>query len=133
MSAYGKFLAATLPGIIGITLNDGCKISNGNHGYLCYGPFIKLAPGKYCAGFRVKALQPLQPENGITLDVSRRGDQIFARRNVPGDELLLGLAGFIALNFEIDEHVEDIEIRLLLAPGADIMVKDLVVFRSDML
>ncbi len=89
-----------------------------------YGPGIWLLPGSYNVTFALK-VDPhgeVRPEGYfLTLDVSTRSGQIFAKRHVYGVSIPATRRWFnITLPFALDKIVEDVEFRGLNVNGASI-------------
>lgn len=123
---------AELPYDVGTTESDGSRSSDGREGYLSYGPYIALGPGRYFGGFHVRRTGTAEPSQAATVDIAADdGGAVIAARSVPADELLLDLAGLIGLEFSVDGPWNSFELRLHTTAGLALNATQLKLFRID--
>ena len=129
MSSYLRFDGATLPGAVGRDEPNGSRISDGQAGHLCFGPYFSLDPGNYVAGFYLRAL-PGSAVNAIDFDVYIGGDHGIARKSISTGTLFEDTPTFVAMEFEVGTHVEGAEVRAYVHNGVLVEITELVIFST---
>ena len=130
MTIYYRSQMTQLPCQVGIDQADGSRSSEGNEGYMSFGPNLQMAAGRYFGGFHIKILAPSTHPSAVTIDAAcQHGNYIITNRLVPGDTILSGIAGLVGLDFELGEPEDRVEVRLHVASGVMVNVQALVIFR----
>lgn len=130
MTVYYRKNMVDLPYNVGIDQDDGSRSSDGNSGYLSFGPYIALSPGTYFGGFHVQKVGPCSQGEAFNLDAScKNGTLIVGNRSVSGEDILTDIAGLIGFSFDIKEPEDRFELRLHVSPDAQVNVRDVVIFR----
>ncbi len=130
MTIYYRTHLTELPCQVGIDQADGSRSSDGNDGYISYGPNLQMAAGRYFGGFHIKTLASSTHPSAVTIDAAcQHGSYIITNRSVPGEQILSDIAGLVGLDFELGEPEDRVEVRLHVASGVMINVQSLVIFR----
>lgn len=105
------------------TLEEDGLATSGQEGYLFFGPYVELAPGKYEISMRGRA----EVFDGAAIDVSaNRGAVIFAKHEVmPHDGELA------RVEFQLDSAASDVEIRLWVSSTDKLVVEGYVLSPSQ--
>lgn len=130
MTVYYRKNMVDLPHNVGSDQADGSRSSDGNSGYLSFGPYLSLDAGTYFGGFHVQKVGPCSQSEAFNVDAScRNGSLVVGNRSVSGEEILTDIAGLIGFSFDIKEPEDRFELRLHVNQGAHVNVRDVVVFR----
>jgi hypothetical protein len=122
--------ALRLPTIVGASSADGLRISTGEEGTLCYGPYVPLEAGPYVAGFYIRRIG--SPGSGsILLDIFENGLPIVAEKGFSDHRLFDDLASFVYLPFQLANATSHTEVRLHVEAGVLIELGDFVLFKAD--
>ncbi len=82
-----------------------------DYGYVLYGPYIPILPGKYVVFFRYKCLKK---SGQVVFDVcSNQGEHIYAK-TVIMEEFLPSKWDVVELSFDINHYVTGLETRVLV-------------------
>lgn len=110
-SAYLEhFRAKNVPTKIGIETGSDL-VSNGMKGYLCYGPYLSLNPGRYCA---VASGTWLTRGANCKADVcSNHGGVVYTQQDLL-DSGIDGANWLLSLEFSLDQEENDIEFRMMV-------------------
>lgn len=125
-----RFAGSVLPSGVGSEGPFGSKRSDGRAGHLSYGPYIRLEPGRYVAGVRLKKL----PECGagrIDFDVFSPETQILCAKKIYASELFEGTSSLIHLEFSLESALSEVEVRLYVQQGVLVQQDEIVVFSKD--
>ena len=132
MTHYLRWPIGELPSQVGSDDESGARIGRNVEGFLSFGPYCRLEPGTYFAGFHIRALEKNDGPDVLQISVRRRqGEDPLADRSVAGQELFSGVAGLVGVGFMLDEVSQDVEIRLFSSKAAAVEVRSLVVFRNE--
>jgi hypothetical protein len=97
-------------------------VSQGEEGFLLYGPYASLAAGEYVAAVAGSFLGDL---TGAWADVScARGNRVLAR---VGHEQISAAGESLFLRFQLDAPVDDLEVRIWVGQGARFRIDSLVI------
>jgi len=132
MTIYYRKNLAELPCNVGIDQEDGSRSSDGNGGYLSFGPNITVGAGLYFGGFHVRAMAPSTHPTALNIDAAcQRGDMIITEKSIPGERILSDIAGLVGITFEVPRPDDHFELRLHVSSGVFVNVRHLVVFRLE--
>ncbi|WP_157062582.1 hypothetical protein [Pseudoxanthomonas dokdonensis] len=105
---------------------DSGLVSNGKSGYLAYGPYISLGPGKYEITLYGTSTTP------ATLDVCHaHGRKILASKDVQESVDLGGKSILGRLDIDIAIPVSNLEVRVRVGEGSDTAVEGIAFKRVD--
>jgi hypothetical protein len=114
---YGAADLARLPRQIGTMGRSGLR-SDGRQGFLFYGPYRKLSPGRYV----LQVMGKSEAAAGSWIDVvSGKGEQTYLRVPVPAQA---GEGDLIHAEFTVDRDVADLEVRAFAGSGDKIVVNE---------
>lgn len=125
---YMRFNATSLPGLIGTDGPEGSRLSDGQSGFISYGPYFQAEAGRYVAGFNLRRSGPAA-EGSIYMDVVS-GDTVLTAAAVPQSELYEDITKLVYLTFELAEPSPSVEVRMRIDAGVFIELESLVVFRT---
>jgi SAM-dependent methyltransferase len=96
---------------VGIRRNDTIQVQNGRAGYAVYGPYVRLAKGRFAA--RVYLRNSVVPTKGSAIiDVcANSGHQVFARASFESTSLVEG-EPWMQIEFDLESAQQDVEVRL---------------------
>lgn len=121
-----KFLAAQLPmsSKIGIVDGSGLK-SNGSAGFLLFGPYLSVLPGRYEVIFKCRT-GAVSAGNAAAFDVVARRGALLLAKGTP--VLLEGQDVVVRLKFQVEPPgLVDLELRMSVTTGTDIFVDSVTV------
>jgi hypothetical protein len=114
---------------VGEDLPNGNRKSGTLAGHICFGPYLRLGPGRYFGGYYLRVARHLAPEQEIDLDIySGVSDFTFANRLIRQSEPLVGVVALYGLTFELTKEVSDLEVRLRISDNVGVEVNSLVIF-----
>lgn len=97
--------------------------SNGNEGYLLFGPYMELDKGKYEAIFDIDLLDTEMNGKLGYVDIMAENGQILAKKYLYTTDIQEN--GEIALSFESKETLKNVEFRVYVQAGAMIRVNSI--------
>lgn len=124
---YLRFEGSQLPGHVGDDTASGTRQSNGQAGYLMYGPYFSAPAGRYSAGFYIKRVG-LPVHLNFDLDLCAKGVDQLAQRSFCHADLFEDLATLVALDFDLSEPTHGIEMRVYVEAETNIEIESVVVF-----
>jgi hypothetical protein len=131
LSFYFRYAADTLPFEVGAAETGQMRRSDGNQGYLSFGPYAALEPGSYVAGFHLRDVGSSN-DNAVVVDViAGNGAGMLAVKRHPVKKLFNDLSSFVFLSFEAETQLEDVEVRLFVEDGVIVESEGLTIFRCD--
>ncbi len=126
---YLHQLIHSLPHVIGENQPDGTRLLEGNKGIGSYGPYCQLAPGSYFGGFHIQRLDVLDVEGTLLIDVtSGSGMHVLEQKLFGSSEICHDVAGLYGVEFLVDRHVTNVEVRITFNGKGMFSIKDLVLF-----
>jgi len=109
---------------VGILRVDGALAASGSKGWLCYGPYTRLEPGRYRARFGVT--MSAGSRGTIEIDACHdSGRRILSKSRFKAREIAASDISFIDLAFDLDRYVEDLEVRMHVPKGTDLAIREL--------
>ena len=105
---------------VGIAVDDGVRTS-ARAGYLLYGPYIGLRPGSYRVS---SAISGSRAGWSFVEVVAGPGPRVLARKRIRRADLA---ARRVTLDFNSDEHLQDVEFRLSVNKFAKLAVSEIAV------
>ncbi len=130
MNSYLRTNARQLPTVVGGISDEGFRVSTGEKGIVCYGPYVSLDPGRYVAGFYIRRVGPAQMNN-VVVDVNEDGQPLLAERVITQQDLFDDIASFIYMPFTVTEQTRQTEVRVHVDQDVLIEIRDLVIFKAD--
>jgi Family of unknown function (DUF6311) len=125
------FAAEDLPSQIGALVSGHLVPTAPDHvGYLSYGPYLSLDPGRYRATIQyTSANPPSEPAGRFEALAERRGAPVeLAAGSFAGTT---GAPGTAATAFDLDEHVDSFQVRTYFPGGTDLRVRAISVAREN--
>jgi 2-polyprenyl-3-methyl-5-hydroxy-6-metoxy-1,4-benzoquinol methylase len=121
-----RFSPDELRTVVGQIRADGALVANGGEGYVCYGPYTHIEPGRYRVRFQVSIPEGAQGTIVIDAccDVGRR---ILCVRAVSAEELAAKGLTTIEIDVDMDRYAQDFEVRMKVSKGILIAIHKLSV------
>lgn len=113
--------------INGSPTEKGTYVSNGNSGFLLYGPYLKLSEGSYKLNIKGKKINT---NKGVKIGyvdvVANSGTEEITRRDIVQMELEEGDL-MVELDFSLNTPVQDVEFRVWIDEGNILEVEEITV------
>jgi len=108
-------------------------ISNGNEGFLLFGPYVSLESGNYSAEFHIKLLESGQYELGRVEVYSQYSgeSQVFTQKQLTPDLFDDEHEAIIILPFSLSMNQDDIEYRVFVTERTILQLETLIIRRLD--
>jgi hypothetical protein len=101
---------------------DGFIASTGKAGVLLFGPYLPLSTGRYRASLYFASDGPQAPIGRMDI-VASQGRKVFAARPIGPGNISAAPPGYrVDLDFDLDQRVRDLELRVFVDAGASMRV-----------
>ena len=110
----------------------GVRVLAGAEGMASYGPYGSLSPGRWFAGFNIRALEAPTTHQAIKIDVRHNeGRDVLGEAWFGADDFCRSTPGLLGVTFQVAQPVTDYELRLYFAGSGKFEVLDKLVFQAD--
>lgn len=98
--------------------------STGKRGFLLFGPYIKLNPGKYKVTWLVHSTEETKNTIGFVDIVSNKGSNVITRQDI--SNLSLKADSSVEIEFLLTDAVDDLEFRFYVFDNIDLTISQVV-------